>query len=92
MPSRKRKARVSPVVRLMAAMDRCALARGEAQWVNGYRAHYEGCLTLQSGREAVERDAETHRLRVKENQQWARVTLAEAAFKRLAQRIPRKAR
>ena len=29
--------KLTPIQRLMAAMDECAIARGEANWTNGYR-------------------------------------------------------
>jgi hypothetical protein len=66
------------VERLMAAMDRCAIARGEAQWTNGYRAAKGG--------------AEEARLHPKEQLQWEEVGRQEAAFRRLAARLLRSAR
>jgi hypothetical protein len=71
----------TPVERLVAAMDRCAVARGEAQWTNGYRA----------GRLAMDH-AESDRLYSKEMFQWKAVVNAERAFRRLAQRIIAEAR
>lgn len=63
--------------RLMAAMDRCAVARGEAMWTNGYRA-------------AKGAPAEG-RLWAKEQRQWERVHQTDAAFRRLALRLLREA-
>ena len=63
------------VLRLLNAMDACAIARGEAQWTNGYRA-----ATSQ-----FERD----RMHVKELHQWQHFEKMEAKFKRLAQRLMR---
>lgn len=68
----------TPIARLMAAMDRCAIARGEAQWTNGYRAAKGG--------------AEEARLHPKEQRQWQNVERTEAAFRRLAARLLRAAR
>jgi hypothetical protein len=65
----------SPLKQLVAAMDRCAVARGEAQWTNGYRAAKGG--------------AEELRLHDKEMGQWLRVDRADAAFRRLAARLLR---
>lgn len=62
----------------MAAMGRCVLARGEANWTNGYRAAM-----------ALRDPAEESRLYAKEQLQWKRVGDAEKAFKRLAQRLLR---
>lgn len=70
----------TPVERLMAAMDRCALARGEAQWTNGYR-------TAKGGRHPDEA-----RLYEKEQRQWQAVGHSEQAFRRLASRLLREAR
>lgn len=67
----------TPVALLMAAMDRCAIARGEAQWTNGYRTGKGG--------------AEEARLYPKEQLQWKEVGRQEAAFWRLAARLLRAA-
>lgn len=74
----------APIIRLVQAMDRCAVARGEAQWTNGYRAAYEARLNTSS--------IESDRLYAKEMQQWKAVTKAEKAFTRLAQRVIRGSR
>jgi hypothetical protein len=68
-----------PIDRLMAAMDRCAVARGEAQWTNGYRTG-----TLKGG--------EQDRLWPKEQAQFREVESAEKNFRRLAMRLLRGAR
>ena len=78
MSARKR---VSPAERLRAAMDRCAVARGEAQWTNGYRAAKEPMLS----------QAEADRLYAKEQAQWKEVERVQNAFRRLALRVLREA-
>lgn len=75
------KVKQKPIDRLMAAMDRCAIARGEAMWTNGYRnaiANYDG--------------AQWARWHDREKQQWKNVERDEAAFRRLALRLLREAR
>lgn len=74
--SRARKA--TPLERLMAAMDRCAIARGEAQYTSGYRSA--------SGVEVQDR------MWARQQAQWKVVDDAEAKFRRLAQRLLREAR
>ena len=69
----------TPTECLMAAMDRCATARGAAQWTNGYRA---GAQT--------DYDIGGLRLREKEMEQWQDVDRAEETFRALAQRLTRK--
>lgn len=78
MPS---KCKPTPTECLMAAMDRCATARGEAQWTNGYRAGAQSDF-----------DVDGLRLHGKEMEQWQGVERAEAAFRRLAQRLTRGSR
>ena len=68
----------SDLDRLIAAMDRCAVARGEAQWTNGYRT--------------AARPAEQDRLHPKEIQQWKAVEQAEKNFRKLASSLLRRAR
>lgn len=72
------KVKQKPIDRLMAAMDRCAIARGEALWTNGYRASAAR--------------SEADRMHAKEMEQWKAVGLAEEAFRRLALRLLREAR
>jgi hypothetical protein len=67
----------------MGAMDECAIARGEAQWTNGYRAAMGGTHAA---------TPEDERLYEKEQAAWKVVGQREAAFRRLAQRIIREAR
>lgn len=69
---------LTPIVRLMAAMDRCAVAQGEANWTNGYRA--------------AKGSPEEARLYAKEVRQWGRVTIEQRNFRRLALRLLREAR
>jgi hypothetical protein len=69
--------RPTPIERLMMAKDHCAALHGEAQWVNGYRA--------------AAGPKEEERLRAKEAAYWRDVTKADAAFRRLAQRLLREA-
>jgi hypothetical protein len=76
--SRKQK---PPIERLVAAMDLCAGARGEAQWTNGYRTGAVGVGSLES-----------ERLYAKEQRQWAYVDVADKKFRRLAARLLREAR
>jgi len=64
--------------RLIKSMDRCAVARGEAQWTNGYRA--------------AKGKPEEANLYAKEVRQWDRVRDAEANFRRVAQNVLRQAR
>ncbi len=71
-----------PIDRLMMAMDRCALTRGEANWTNGYRA-------LREKSEILRDDSEGRRLYAKELMQWAENARAEKAFRRLALRVLR---
>ena len=79
MPSRKRTEKVSPVARLVAAMDRCAVARSNASWTQGYRSREKNKV-------------EEARLYAKELVLWRTVTNADLAFTRLAQRVIREAR
>jgi hypothetical protein len=69
--------RRSPVDRIMAAMDRLAFARGEANWCNGYRAGRPDC---------------EESLWPKQQKLWAAVDREERRFKRLVQRVLREAR
>lgn len=73
--------RLTPIQRLVAAMDRCAIARAEAQWTNGYRTGI-----------ARSNPREEARLHSKEMLQWKAVDKADAAFQRLAQTVLRTAR
>ena len=75
-----RRKQPTPVQRLVAAMDACALARSEAQWTNGYRAA------------AGAKHPDEARLYAKEQRQWQHVARAERRFRRLAQRLIREAR
>lgn len=68
---------MKPIERLMFAMDSCALARGEAQWINGYRAG------------KPEKEAELH---PKEQERWQAVTEAEERFRQCCNRVLREAR
>ncbi len=71
-----------PIDRLMMAMDRCALTRGEANWTNGYRAARHHFRNMPS-------DDEQERLHEKECNQWEANSAAEKAFRRLALRVLR---
>ena len=66
-----------PIDRLLAAMDRCAVARGEAQWTHGYRA--------------AKGEPTASELWAKEQAQWKRVDETERAFRRVAVRLLREA-
>lgn len=70
--------KLSPVARLVLAMDHCAIARGEAQWLNGYRSKADL--------------AEQDRLHPKEMKWWCEVEKRERRFARLAQRLLQEAR
>jgi hypothetical protein len=59
----------------MREMDACAIARGEAQWTNGYRAA-KGAL--------IDTTPEGARLYAKEMDQWNTVSHVERRFYRLA--------
>lgn len=63
------------LAKLMAAMERCATVRGEADWTNGYRS-------------ASSRSEEA-RLYPKEQAQWREVGRANGAFKRIASKVLR---
>ena len=76
-------AKRKPIDLLMAAMDRCAMTRGNAQWTQGYRARYE--------REMGHEHPEAARLRTRENHEWELNGEAEKAFRRLAMRLLREA-
>ncbi len=71
MSARLKKAKATAVkvarARLRVAIDRCCLARGEAQWVNGYRCGNP------------EKEAELH---AKEMKAWARCGEVEKALER----------
>lgn len=72
--------------RLVLAMSRCALAYGEAQWTNGYRAAYEAWargLTVRGAKV----EAEQKRLHEKEMKQWERVADVDAEFERIAREV-----
>jgi hypothetical protein len=71
------KAKLTPIERLMAGMDRCALIRGEAQWKNGYRA----------GRPDSE-----GRLYEVEMALWKRCGIEEARFRKLCAQVLRESR
>lgn len=75
---------MKPIDRLLTAMDRCAVARGEANWTNGYRAAKEA---FQTGNLTEEHQ----RLHAKEGRQWQHVDRVEQAFRKLAQRVLREA-
>jgi hypothetical protein len=75
MTAPRRKNDPTPAHRLVAAMTLCAVARGEAQWTNGYRA--------------AGGSAEEKRLYAKEVGQWKAVDRTDAAFRRLAARLLR---
>lgn len=74
----------TPVQRLVAAMDRCAVARGEAQWTHGYRSRFEATPNHDT--------AEADRLAERNMKQWVMVDAAERNFQRLAARLLREAR
>lgn len=74
----------TPIERLVAAMERCARNKGEAQWTNGYRTAYS--------QDAKRHAAEETRLYNKEMAQWTLVAEAQAAFRLLALRLLREAR
>lgn len=67
----------TPVERLVEAMELCAFARGEAQWINGYRA----------GR--PQQEAEYYH---REREWWGKVEREERNFRRLAAKLTREAR
>lgn len=69
---------LNPADRLHDAMDRCAMARGEAQYTFGYRA--------------ASYEATQDKLWDKERKQWQDVDRAEAAFRRVVQSVLREAR
>ena len=73
----KTRKRQSPVDRIMAGMERCAHARGEAQWCNGYR----------TGRPDREES-----LFAKEQWLRGHAGREHLRFKRLVQRVLREAR
>lgn len=73
-----------PIDRLMEAMDRCAIARGEAQWTHGYRT------AVFASRPSVG-ESEADRLWERERRQFAYCGRAERAFRRLAMRLLREA-
>lgn len=74
--------RRKPIERLMAAMDRCALARGEVQWTHGYRTAKGAHKAL-----LLAASPEDRELYLKEQRQWKEVDRAEKAYKRLALQI-----
>lgn len=76
--------KLTPIERLMVAMDACACARGEAQWTNGYRAA--------KGNEGRVLTPEQARLWDKEQRQWRYVGSVENTFRRIVQRLLREAR
>lgn len=65
------------VQRLMAGMDSCALARGRANWTNGYRTG---------------KPSEEENLYPREREEWKRCDVEEERFRRLCQRVLREAR
>jgi hypothetical protein len=69
---------------LMLAMDACAVARGEAQWTQGYRTKM-----LSNGNYSASDEASLYR---KEQEQWRTVERFEKKFRRLALRILREHR
>lgn len=71
-----------PIDALMDAMDRCAMARGEATWTNGYRTASGKLIAM----------SEDARLNDKEARQWEYVDSVEKGFRRLALRLLREAR
>lgn len=70
-----------PIDRLMAAMDACAIARGEAQWTNGYRTAYVKAKDY--------KEPEADRLYAKQELQLVRAAVSEIKFRRLALRLLR---
>lgn len=66
---------LTPVQRLMAAMDECAIARGEANWTNGYRTGKGGAA---------------EHLYDKERAQWQKCDEVERKFRNLAARLLRR--
>jgi hypothetical protein len=77
MSPAKKTGRASGIARLVEAMDRCAVARGEAHWTNGYRA----------AKPLAEAE-----LWAREIEQWKAVDRADAAFRRIALSVLRNAR
>lgn len=75
----------TPIHKLLAAMDRCAVSRGEMMYTMGYRARREISERLHD-------DPEAQRLRVKQDVQMAASVLTENNFRRLATRLLREAR
>jgi len=73
--------RLKPIDKLMAAMDRCAIARGEAQWTHGYRTGIVKTDPTQGDR-----------LWERERAQWEKCGAVENRFRRLAKRLLREAR
>lgn len=66
------------LIALLGAAETCAKVRGHAQWLNGYRA----------GKQSDEEDC----LWEEERARWRAVADADAAFRRVAQRVIRQAR
>lgn len=71
-------AKPKPIDRLMAAMSRYALARGDALWTQGYRA--------------AKGEPNESQLYAKEMRQWDAAGRAESAFRKLALRLLRDAK
>ena len=76
-----KKRRAAMVERLMRKAYECAVACGEAQWTNGYRASAEKYLS----------SSESKSLWEKEQAQWIEVDRLDAQFRRLAVRLIREA-
>lgn len=76
--SRRTVVKAKPIDVLMREMDACAIARGEAQWTNGYRVA-KGAL--------IDSQPEGARLYAKERDQWGTVEHAEKRFRRIALRV-----
>lgn len=78
--------KLTSIERLMLAMDRCALARAQAQWTNGYRAARDGADP------AFREGSEGARMWAEEQAQWKAVDRVERQFRRTAARLLREAR
>jgi len=76
-----------PLELLMEAMNLAAVARGEAQWTNGYRAAYEAWASKNA--HGTKAKAEIERLHEKEVHQWKHVEDCEFRFKRIAVSVMR---
>lgn len=74
---------MNPADRIIAAADKCAVARGEAMWTDGYRARYEA---------GAHDPAEAQRLYEKSLAQWREVARLDKQLRRIVLRALREAR